>query len=214
MNKTYLFLSLLVLVIAAAFFFFPSVQQKEQNQAEALLKEIHSSNRYLTTDEVAKRIIDGDPTLYLVDVRFKEDFETYSLPDAVNVPLVNILDEEWEEKLNQDVLDIVFLSNDGIDAEQAWALCRRQGYSNLYVLKGGLNEWFATIMLPKEPGELASTEELELYSFRTGASIYFGSGTVEVPVIVEVEAKKEPEPVVKKSITVEKKVKVEDEGGC
>ena len=145
MNKTYLFLSLLILVIATSFFFFPSGHQKEQYQAEALLKEILSSNRYLTSDEVAKRIIDGDPTLYLVDVRSKEEFEAYSLPDAENVPLPNILDEEREEKLNQDVLDVIFFSNDDIDAEQAWALCRRQGYLNLYVLKGGLNEWFSTI---------------------------------------------------------------------
>jgi hypothetical protein len=83
-------------------------------------------------------------------------------------------------------------------------------------MKGGLNEWFSTIMLPEEPGELASSEEIELYQFRTGASIYFGSGTVEFPKVVEVEVEVEeaPKTVEKKTIPVQKKVKVEDEGGC
>jgi len=214
MNKTFLYISITVLAIASALLFLSRYEQKTENQAEAFLNEIHSSNRYLSTDEIAKRIIEDDPTVFLVDVRSEAEFQEYSLPGAVNIPLQNILNAEWTEKLNQEVLDVIFFSNDDFNSEQAWAFCKLQGYSNIYVLSGGLNKWFSTIMLPEKPGELASNEEMELYSFRTGASIYFGSGTVEIPVIVEVEVEQQPKPVEKKTIPVQKKVKAEAEGGC
>jgi len=212
MNKAFLYLSLIVLVIATVLLFQSNYENKQQNPAEAFLKEIHSSNRYVSTDEIAKRIIEDDPTLFLVDVRAEEEFNTYSLPGAVNIPLQSVLNKEWEQNLNQGVLDVIFFSNDDFNSEEAWALCKQEGYSNLYVLEGGLNNWFSTIMLPEKPGELASTEELELFSFRTGASIYFGSGSVTIPVIVEVEEK--PAPLVKKTIPVKTKQKAEAEGGC
>ena len=214
MNKAFLYLSLIVLILASLLLFVFKYGEKPQNPTRTYLKEVHSNTRYLSTDEIAKRIIDGDPTVYLVDVRSADEFQSYSLPDAVNIPFEAILDEEWVETLNQDVLDVIFFSNDDIYAEQAWALCKQKGYANLYVMDGGLNKWFATIMLPEKPGEMASSEEIDLYEFRTGASIFFGSGTVEVPVVVEVEVEEEPKPVEKKSIPVKKKVKVEDEGGC
>jgi rhodanese-related sulfurtransferase len=212
MQKRYIFLALIFIVIAAGLLFIPSMKEKTQIPASAFLKDIHSNNRYISTDQLAKRIINGDPTLFLVDVRSEEEYKVYSLPEAVNMPLSNLLKEDWQGYLDQEVLDVIFFSNDDILAEQAWALCRQQGYTNLYVLAGGLNEWFGTIMLPEKPSELASSEELELYSFRTGASIYFGSGTVPVPVVVEKEEKPKPEP--KKTIPKKKKVKVEAEGGC
>ena len=212
MHKTFFYLTLFILAIACVVLIVPEIQDKPENPARTFLSEVHSGNRYVSSDELAKRIIDGDPTLFMVDVRSEEEFNDYSIPGAVNIPLAQVLDDDRAGQLDQQVLDVVFFSNDDFDAEQAWALCKRQGYSNLYVLDGGLNQWFATIMLPEKPGELATSDELDLYSFRTGASIFFGSGTVTVPVMVEVE--EEPEPEVKKTIPVKKKVKIEDEGGC
>ena len=212
MQTRYIIIASIFIIIAGGLLFIPEMKEKTQVPAHTFLNDIHSNNRFLSSDELAKRIIDGDPTLFLVDVRAEEEYNTYSLPDAVNMPLNNLLNEDWAGYLDQEVLDVIFFSNDDILSEQAWALCKQQGYANLYVLEGGLNRWFATIMLPEKPDELASNEEQELFQFRTGASIYFGSGTVPVPVVVEVEEK--PKPVVKKTIPVKKKVKVEEEGGC
>lgn len=210
MQKRYIFLALIFIVIASGLLFIPDMGKKTQVPANSFLNDIHSNNRYLSTDEIAKRIIDGDPTLFLVDVRSEEEYVIYSLPGAFNMPLKRLLNKDWAGYLDQKIVDVIFFSNDDVLSEQAWALCKQRGYANLYVLEGGLNKWFATIMLPEKPGELASTEDMDLYSFRTGASIYFGSGTI--PVVVEVEAK--PEPVVKKTIPVKKKVKAQEEGGC
>jgi rhodanese-related sulfurtransferase len=215
MQRVFFFFALTLLILAVILLVKASAKQDSSVAAENFLNEIQSSNRYLSTDEVAKRIIDGDPTYFLVDVRSQEEFNLYTLPGAVNIPLANVLDKQWNEKLNQVGLNIIFFSNDEIDAEQAWALCKLQGYANLYVLDGGLTRWVETIMLPPKPDELATSVEMDLYTFRTGASIYFGSGTITIPVIVEVETtKEEANPAAKKSIQVDKKVKAEAEGGC
>jgi len=177
-------------------------------QPEDFLKAIHTNNRFVDSDEIAKKMINQDPILQLIDVRSPQEFAAYHLPGAINIPFENVLDEKWTSTLNQDILELVFYSNDDVFAEQAWAICKQKGYSNLYVLDGGLNRWFETIMLPPEPSETDPIEDFELYQFRVGASIYFGSGSVntfEEPVTPR---------KVKNTVPIQKKVKREAEGGC
>lgn len=177
-------------------------------QPEEFLKAIQSTNRFVNSDEVAKKIINQDPILQLIDVRSPQEFTTYHLPGAINIPFENILKEEWNTTLNQEVLELVFYSNDDVFAEQTWAICKQKGYANLYVLDGGLNRWFETIMLPPVPSETDPIEAFDLYQFRVGASIYFGSGSVT--------SFKKPSPPIqeKKYIPLKKKVKKQAEGGC
>ena len=44
--------------------------------------------------------------------RTPEEFETYSLPGSINVPLSNLLSDEFSDILNQDAYTNVFYSND------------------------------------------------------------------------------------------------------
>lgn len=208
MKKRYIFLAILFLGMASGLLFLPDMKEKTQIPADVFLNHIHSSNRYLSSDEIAKRIINGDPMLFLVDVRTVKEYNNYSLPGSINIPLKDILLEDWAGYLDQDIVDVIFYSNDDIYSEEAWAICKQLGYTNLYVLDGGLNTWFATIMLPQKPDDTAPTEEFDLFSFRTGASIYFGSGSTAIA------AEPVSQPVKKKTIPVKKKVKREAEGGC
>jgi hypothetical protein len=78
------------------------------------------------------------------------------------------------------------------------------GYGSLYVMKGGLNCWMTTIIKPESPDESASKEDLELYDFRKGASMYFTGA--EISVTGEGDTK---------PVTVKRKKKSNvAEGGC
>jgi rhodanese-related sulfurtransferase len=208
MQKRYILIAVLFIGAAAGLLFLPNMKDKNPVKPTELLKDIHSANRFISTDQLAKRIIDEDPIVFLVDVREKSEFEKYSLPGALNIPLSQLLNEDWRGYIDQNVNDVIFFSNDDVLAEQAWVLCKQLGYKNLYVLDGGLNYWFETIMQPKKPADTDPIEAFDLYAFRTGASIYFGAGSVEVP------APPKEKPKVKKEIPVQKKVKAEAEGGC
>jgi rhodanese-related sulfurtransferase len=144
--------------------------------AQQILDELKSGTQYLDADMVAKMIVDKDPVLQLIDVRPQSEFEKYSLPGAINIPLDNLLSTEFQDVLNQDMMTNVFYANGSTRANEAWMLVRQLGYENNYVLMGGLNYWFETIMNPQKPASTTSDDELAKYDFRMGASQALGGG--------------------------------------
>lgn len=187
--------------------------KSNSSEAEIILKSIENQSRFFSTDQVAKRIIADDPSIILIDVRSLFDFEEYSLPTAICIPSEDILLEENKVHFEKEFQDIVLFSTDDIYADQAWYLLNKKGYKNIFIMKGGLNAWFSTIMMPEEPAQGSPEQEFDLYSFRKGASIYFGGSQPEIPA-VEASVKKIEKPAPKKEVKVEKKVKKQAEGGC
>ncbi len=189
--------------------------EKPPSDAQLLLTKIVDQNRFISADDLAKRIINDDPSLFLVDVRSPYEYEQYSLPNAVNISLDALLKEENQKNFQKEGRELILFSNAAILADQAWVLLNQKGYSNSFVLKGGLNEWFSTIMLPEKPLEGEPDEAFDLYTFRKGASLYFGGSMQEIPVAVDknTAAVKKVEKK-KKEVIVKKKVKKASEGGC
>ena len=148
--------------------------------ADELLIEVTEGRQFMSPDEIAKMIVEKDPSLQLIDIRSKDQFEKFSLPNAINVPLESLLSSEFEEILNQDVKLNVFYSNSSNEANQAWMIVRQLGYKNNYVLQGGLNYWAETILKPEKPAEDSPNEEIAKYNFRMGASQALGGTTESV----------------------------------
>ena len=72
----------------------------------------------------------------------------------------------------------VFYSNGTLTANEAWMVTRQLGYSNNYVLEGGLNFWFDAILNPQKPVSTSSDEEFARYDFRKSAGMALGGGAV------------------------------------
>ncbi len=148
--------------------------------ADELLNEVNNRNQFVTADVVADMIVNKDPSLRLIDVRNQDEFEKFSLPGAINIPSVNLLSEEYADILNQDTKMNVFYSNGTLAANEAWIITRQLGYTNNYVLEGGLNYWFDTILNPQKPASVNSDEEFAKYDFRKSASQALGGGGLAV----------------------------------
>jgi rhodanese-related sulfurtransferase len=148
--------------------------------ADQLLEEVKSGTQFISPDEVADMLVKKDPSLQLIDVRSADEYEKFSLPNAINIPLTDILNDEWTDYINQDVKLNVFYSNSSNDANQAWMITRQLGYQNNLVLQGGLNYWVETIVNPQEPTSANPNEEIAKYSFRKGAGTALG-GSAENP---------------------------------
>ncbi len=138
-----------------------------------LFYQLNQTGRYISTDELAKKMITKDPTLMLIDVRSKKDYDHFTLPGALNIPLDSILNKQYIDYLDQDVYNTVLFSNGSSIADQAWMILKSNGYNGNYVLKGGLNKWFKTIIDPEKPSPEADIVERERYEFRKGASLFF-----------------------------------------
>jgi len=203
----YRILAAILLLLAGGLVLLPKFSENEGISPELFVKNALSTERYISTDQLADKLINEDPTVLLIDTRPEEEYAAYTLPDAVNVPLKEFFNENLNAYLDQDVYDVILFSNDNFYANEAWMLGNRLGYTNLYVLKGGLNEWFGTIINPEYPDETMPREAFELYSFRKAAGMYFGVG------IVQNSAQEKPKQK-KKVVTVPKKKKRAPEGGC
>src|SRR5690606_33669114 len=71
--------------------------------ADELLEEVKSGTQFIGPDQVADMVISKDPSLQLIDVRSAAEYEKFNLPNSINIPLVDILNPEWEDYINQDV---------------------------------------------------------------------------------------------------------------
>lgn len=205
-KKSYAILALILLILASGLVLLPKYKKNEGIGPELFVKNSLSTERYISTDLLAERLINQDPTVLLIDVRSKSEFEEFALPGAMNIPLKDVLNEEFDGFMNQDSYDVVLYSNDHFYANEAWMIGNRLGYQNLYVLEGGLNSWFQTIINPMYPDESMPKKEFELYAFRKGAGMYFGVGNKA--------SKNTNAKVSKKRIIVKKKKKKTAEGGC
>lgn len=205
----YVILASLLFIAALGLLVLPGYKKNERVTAEDLLAQVVNPERYMTSDELAEKIIAKDPSILLIDLRSENEYNEYTMPGAFNIPLDQILDPESEGYLNQDQYDIVLFSNQNLTADQAWILLTRKGYKNLHVLDGGINGWYNTILNPLKPTENMPKEAFDRYDFRLAAAMYFGVGG---ETLQEKDAKEEGSR--KLVVPVMKKKKRKPEGGC
>lgn len=215
MDRKYTILALVLVVLAGGLLLIPDKGADKDLKPAELLLSINDEARFLTTDAVTKRIIEEDPTLQLIDVRKAEEFRTFALKGAVNIPLDSLLNDAWQDIINQPAKDKVFYSNDDLNAEKAWMICKRKKVDRIFVMKGGMNEWFETIIKVKEPEQTAPTEAFDRYTFRLAARQFFTGIGAPLPQPAT-ETSKPAGPAQKKApatIKVEKKEESTG-GGC
>ena len=161
--------------------------------ADQLLKEANNSVLYYSPEEVAQLIIQKDPEFQLVDVRPQNEFEKFSLPNAINIPLNDLLADDYRDILDQGVKRNIFYSNGTSDALKAWMITRQLGWENNYVLQGGLNYWAEVILNPTPPPNVSANDEILKYQFRKAAGqALSGGAAVEQTATPEAPAVKPP----------------------
>ncbi len=176
--------------------------------AAELLNEANTRTQFIAPETVADMIVKKDPSLQLIDVRSQDEYDKFSLPGAINVPITDLLSEKNLAQFDQDVRMNVFYANSTVVANEAWMIIRQLGYSNIYVLEGGLNYWFEAILNPGKPPSTSADEEFAKYDFRKSAGQALGGGTVST-IPAEGSAAPSPKPAIR---AVPKKKRAA--GGC
>lgn len=204
MNKNYIIPIIVLIGLSLALLLLPEKKFNKEMAPEELLMQINSTSRFITPDIVADRIIKKDPAMILVDVRSPEEYIKYSLPGSMNIPLSSLADSTTLDILGQEGIDWVLFSNDNILADQAWILGKRLGLGNLFVMQGGINQWFDNFFMTPVPAQTQSESDLELYQFRLGVRQFFTGGEVNTAPVNQTETI-QVQPKTKKSAA---------EGGC
>jgi rhodanese-related sulfurtransferase len=207
MERKYAILSLLLVVLALGLVILPGKSERKEIEPKILLNSLAEKSRYLSVDQVTHRIIENDPALLLVDLRPAGEFRQYSLPGSVNVLPDSLLSPSNLELFREPGKDKVLYANADLTAEMAWLLCARYNVGRIYIMKGGLNEWFNTIIKEQPVSFTASTTDLDLINFRKAARQFFtGSG---IPVAVPATS-----PASEKVTITRKQPSAASGGGC
>jgi len=140
---------------------------------EKVLGEALDLNTYLTTDQIARFVASEDKTIQLIDLRPNDEFREFSIPGAANVPYNEFLDEDPENILNNKEIKYVFYSNGDLFSNYALVISRGLRYNNTYVMKGGMNEWFTSVMNSSFTGDKISARENALFENRMRARKMF-----------------------------------------
>jgi rhodanese-related sulfurtransferase len=140
---------------------------------QKLLAEVLDGNTFLSVDQVARLIVSGDSTVQIVDLRTPEEFMAFNIPGSVNVPYEKFFDNDPGLSMNNEKIRTIFYSNGDIDSNFALAIARGMNLNNTCVMKGGLNEWFNTVMNSSFTGERITPRENALFETRIRARKMF-----------------------------------------
>jgi len=140
---------------------------------ERVLDEVLDQNIYITADQVARLVASEDNTVQLIDLRPAVEFSAFNIPGAINVPYDEFLDQDPDRILNNGKTRNIFYSNGDLYSNYAMVIARGLKYKNTFVMKGGLNEWFSTVMNSSFTGERISARENALFETRMRAKKMF-----------------------------------------
>lgn len=98
----------------------------------------------ITPAELFKTMNDDKLILTVIDVRSEAEYNLFHIKRAVNVP-VSELPGHLKQLLGRTDPNVVnvLVSNDEAVATDAWKYLVAESVPNLYILKGGINEWIA-----------------------------------------------------------------------
>jgi sulfur-carrier protein adenylyltransferase/sulfurtransferase len=173
MKRTTIILATILIILALGLALLPRKNGPAETGPGILLSSIVEKSRYLDVDQVTHRIIENDPTLLLVDLRPADQFRIFTLPGAINLSPDSLLTKNNIELFSQPGKDKVLFSNADLTAEKAWLLCTRFSLNRIYIMKGGMNELFNTIINQKEISGTPSSADLDLLNFRKAARQFF-----------------------------------------
>ena len=169
-EKTSIVLLSLGLILA----FLPrNANQSMVIRPEKLLSEVLDESSSFTPDQVARFVVTEDSTVRIIDLRSSKEFIALNIPGSINVPYNEFLSNGPSLYISNGNIKNIFYSNDDLAASYVLTISKGMKHKNVFVMKGGLNEWFNTVMNSSFKGEKISARENSLFETRTRARKLF-----------------------------------------
>jgi rhodanese-related sulfurtransferase len=201
-KKNALFLSALagviLIILIIAITNRPAVSYKMPVQN--MLTVLKDTSRLISPFGLDELIAQKKGNLVMVDVRPSEEFGKGHIKEAVNIPVMNMLNKEalsFFKDISAKGQEVVLYGNDQLEANGPWLLLTQVGVTNLKVLLGGYQIYK---LLPLNDSVLFSKNHLVWAekSIIDTAALRKKSASVSVPVNQKQAARKESVVPVKK----------------
>lgn len=168
--KLYYALTLIAIVVGLTAFALPDRKEYLLKEAEKSSLTFPEEVKKMTSDELAFRIIDDDKKIQIFDLRSKSAFDSLSLPRSQNYTLESLFEKNTDKLLSLRNKKNVFIADDEKTALKGAYIAAKLGYTDIYVLEGGLQKFNNDIINFKPLSEAVGREEKDTYRFRTKAS--------------------------------------------
>lgn len=144
---------------------------------KVLLPEVLDEKSYFTVDQVARFIVSEDSTIQIIDLRSPEEFRRMNIPGSINSPYTDIFKSDPGSLFSNEKIRSILYSNGDFDSNSALVIAMGLNYKNVFVMRGGMNEWFNTVMNSNFTGEKISARENAIFETRTRARNMFNDLT-------------------------------------
>lgn len=178
------------------------------NEKSIVLSTVNNSDK-VSVHELADWIIKNKSDFELIDLRNEEKFNEYSIPNARNIPLVQIPSSDLLR--NQK---IILFSDDNLEAAQGWFILKSKNYKGVYILDGGLNAWKEKIFFPKAPVNASKDQLAEFEKMKEIAKFFGGQAQTDNSIEQTKQEIKLPTPTVNKQNNVPSTGKKKKREGC
>lgn len=167
-------LSLSLILLAFVLLILPgSGKYSFTKKPDDLTSLLFTEDIYISVDQVAKYVVSEDSSIQLIDLRDIEEYRELNIPGAMNIPLSEFFERRPETFLFNKSIKYIFYSNSNTKSAYALSLALGLGYENCYIMEGGLNRWFETIMYSSFSGKSISPRENALFENRSKAKRFF-----------------------------------------
>lgn len=134
-NKSLIFFTVVILLIGV---FSGCSKPSIENKKEIAAPVVEASFSRITPEEAKKRL-DSETDIILLDVRTKEEFAEGHIPNSVLIP-VDVLEGEAPQNLKDKETPIFIYCRSGNRSVTAANILIKMGYTNVYDL-GGIKNW-------------------------------------------------------------------------
>ena len=76
---------------------------------------------------------------FVVDLRDSEQFQSGHITGSINIPLINL--NQRSNEIPQNKESVILVCEMGSVSPNAGEILMKEGYKDLLILKGGINEW-------------------------------------------------------------------------
>ncbi len=169
--RIYFGLTAVAVIAAILMFAMPDKKQKLLDMVNSGEYSGSENVKMMTSDELAFRIMDDDKNIQIFDFRSKKDFDALSLPKSRNYTLENLFEKDADKFLSLKNKKNIFIADDEQNARKSAVLAVKLGFTDIYLLQGGLDRFKKEILYFKNPGNAITQREKDEYRFRTKASV-------------------------------------------
>lgn len=209
-KKNALFLSALVVVISIILIIAltnrPSVGYKMTK--DSLVTLLKDSSQFVSPINLEALLAQKKGSLVMVDIRSYEEFSKGHINEAVNIPVMNLLNTNtiaFFDELSSKGQEAILYGNDQLQANGPWLLLKQVGVKNVKILQGGYRLYK---MLPLNDSLTALTKQMTWEEKSTiDTSALRKKATVITPPVVE-------KPKAQKEKVIPVKKEESSGGGC